>query len=216
MRFLAGRAGPEQAPAYRAVTESASLIGLLKTIVAGLIGLALGLAATWAAVDGGVELGDVELGPWRGNPRAAYADTDPYTRAKRAHTGESPLSQAEGLTFVAARDDDGARLDARCDYVIGGSIPAARLWTLSSIDRDGRPIANATGRNAISSAEIVRDRNGSLEIVAAANARAGNWLPLARGENFRLMLRLYDTTGSAAAGIMSREQMPSVRKGSCS
>lgn len=213
MRSLASK---RACGAHAAVTESASLIGLLKTIVAGLLGVALGLAATWMAIGAGVAPGDVELGPWRGNPQAAYADADPYTRAKRAQTGESPLSQAEGLTFIAARDDDGDRLDARCDYAIGASMPAARMWTLSSIDPAGRPIANTAGRNAIASSEIVRDQDGRFEIVAAANARAGNWLPLAHGETFRLMLRLYDTTGSAAAGIMAREQMPSVRKGTCS
>ncbi|MFN3888998.1 MAG: DUF1214 domain-containing protein [Beijerinckiaceae bacterium] len=214
MRFL-GR-GPGHAAARAALTEFASLIGLLKTIVAGLVGLALGLAASWYAVSGGAAFGEIELGPWRSNPRAAYSDADPYTRATRAHTGESPLSQAEGLTFLASRDDDGHRLDSHCDYVLGGAIPAARLWTLSSIDARGAPVPNAIGRNAISSAEIVRDQDGRFEVIAAPGARAGNWLPLARGHSFQFMLRLYDTTGSAAAGVMSREQMPFIRKGSCS
>jgi len=196
--------------------ESASLIGLLKTILAGLIGVALGLAATWFAIGGGFAFGESTLGPWSANSRAAYVDADPYTRAAKSRSGESPLSQAEGLTFIAVVDDAGDRLDARCDYAIGGALPAARVWTLSSIDAKGAPVGNATGRNAISSAEIVRDQDGRFEIVASANARAGNWLPLASGKSFRLMLRLYDATGSAAAGVMSREQMPTLRKGSCS
>jgi hypothetical protein len=214
MRFLAAKAG--SSASRGAVTEPAILIGLLKTIVAALIGLALGLTATWYAVGGGVNVGSVELGPWRGNPRAAYTDADPYTRAVRARSGQSPLSQAEGMTFLAALDDSGARLNPRCDYVIAGAMPAARLWTLSSMDGDGRPVRNATGRNAITSVEIVRDQNARFEIVAAAQARAGNWLPLAPDESFQLMLRLYDTAGSAAVGVMSREQMPSIRKGTCS
>ena len=214
MRFLDERLG--HAPVRAALTEFASVIGLLKTIVAGLIGVALGLAATWYAVGGSVTFGDAALGAWSGSPRAAYADADPYTRAIRARSGASPLSQAEGLTFFAARDDAGAQLDPRCDYVIGGAMPAARLWTLSSIDQDGKPVANEFDRNAISSVEVVRDQNGAFAVIAAANARAGNWLPIARSTPFILMLRLYDTTGSAAAGVMAREQMPSVRKGTCS
>jgi hypothetical protein len=213
VRFLEESAGP--CGGARRGYGTASLIGLLKTIVAGVIGVALGLTATWAALDRGVSFGEAELGPWRGNPRAAYSDADPYTRALRAQTGAAPMSQAEGLTFLAAQDDDGDRLDPRCDYTIGGATPAARLWTLSSLDRAGKPIANGAGRNAISSAEIVRDHQGRFEIVAAANARPGNWLPLAADEPFQLMLRLYDTTGSAAAGVLAREQMPFVRKGSC-
>lgn len=200
----------------RRSTESASLIGFLKTIAAGLIGGALGLAATWYAAHGGIAAGDAQLGPWRGNLRAAYADADPYTRAQLAISGTSPLSQAEGLTFLAARDDDGARLDPACEYVMAGAMPAARLWTLSSVDANGTPIANGAGRNAISSAEVVRDQNGQFVIAVAASVRAGNWLPIAGSQSFQLMLRLYDTTGSAAAGVMSRDQMPRVRRGSCS
>ena len=192
------------------------MIGLLKTIGAALLGLALGLAATWYAVSGGVNVGLLELGPWRGNPRAASADADPYSRAIRARTGQSPLSPAEGMTFFAAIDDNGTKLDPRCEYFIGGPMPAARVWTLSSIDPDGKPVANATGRNTITSVEIVRDQTARFEIVAAAQARPGNWLPLSPVQPFQFMLRLYDTTGSAAAGVMAREQMPSIRKGACS
>lgn len=192
------------------------LIGLLKTIAAALLGLALGLAATWYAVSGGLNVGSVELGPWRGNPRAAYTDADPYTRAIRARSGQSPLSQAEGMSFFAASDDSGEKLTTRCDYVVAGAMPAARMWTLSSIDGDGRPVRNATGRNAITSVEVVRDQTAQFEVIAAAHARAGNWLPLAEDQPFQLMLRLYDTAGSAAVGVMSREQMPTIRKGNCS
>lgn len=192
------------------------MIGLFKTIVAALVGVALGLAATWFALERGVTFGETHLGAWRGNARAAYSDADPYTRALRARNAESPLSQAEGLTFLAARDDTGERLDPRCDYTIDGAMPAARVWTLSSIDRTGAPVANATGRNAIASTEIVRDQTGGFEIVASPHARAGNWLPLNEAAPFQFMLRLYDNTGSAAVGVMSREQMPRVRKGTCS
>ncbi|MBX9760961.1 MAG: DUF1214 domain-containing protein [Beijerinckiaceae bacterium] len=187
----------------------------MKTIVAGLVGVALGLAATWLALERGVAFGDTQLGPWSGNARAAFSDADPYTRAERARTGESPLSPAEGMMFLAARDSDGARLDPRCDYVFSGALPAARLWTLSSIDRDGRPVANPAGRNAISSAELVRDQDGRFEIIASSRARSGNWLPIAGDASFQFMLRLYDTTGGAAAGVMSDEQMPSLRRAAC-
>ncbi len=191
------------------------MIGLFKTIVAGLVGVALGLAATWLALERGVAFGETHLGPWRANPRAAFADADPYTRAERARTGESPLSQAEGMSFIAARDSDGNRLDPRCDYVFAGPLPAARVWTLSSIDRAGRPLANPAGHNAISSVEVVRDQDGRFDVIASARARSGNWLPIAGDAPFQLMLRLYDTTGSAAAGVMSQDQMPSLRRAAC-
>ena len=51
---------------------------------------------------------------------------------------------------------------------------------------------------------MVRDQDGRFDVIASARARSGNWLPIAGDAPFQLMLRLYDTTGSAAAGVMSR------------
>ena len=191
------------------------LIGLLKAILAAVIGACLGLAATWLALERNVTFGETRLGPWIHNPRAAYADADPYTRAHRARMGDVPLSQGEGLLFFATASADGSPLDPRCDYVISGPMPPARLWTLSAMTPDGQPTQATATRTSISSAEIVRDHAGGFDIIASARARPGNWLPLPPTGAFVFMLRLYDTSGSAAAGVMTGDQMPGLRRGRC-
>lgn len=159
--------------------------------------------------------GDVRLGAWTHQPRAAYADADPYTRARRARDGVSPLSQAEGLSFIARRDASGEPLRPTCDYVIAGRPLAARLWTLSVLTPDGRPAHAPAGPASISSAEIVRDQEGRFMVLASAKARPGNWLALPDEERFVLLLRLYDTTGSATAGVLSADQLPTLRPERC-
>lgn len=190
------------------------MFSLLKSIVAGLLGAALGLGATWFALERTRAFGAVEYGAWTSHPRAASSEADPYTRALIARNGEAPLSQAEGIVFVAERDSDGAPLDPRCDYVFASPTPPARFWSLTTLTPEGRPIANPAGRNAIVSYEVTRALDGDFTVIASARARSGNWLPIAPDRPFIFMLRLYDTAGSSAAGF-GAEQMPRLRRGAC-
>ena len=193
---------------------------LLKVLCAALLGIVLGLGATWSVVERGYRFNAVTAGPWTGFPRNAYADAEPYARAVLARSGEIPLSLAEGLSFIAREDEDGRTLDARCDYIIASPIPAARFWTLTPMTPEGGLIPPAagrfdTGRIGVTSAEIVRDGRGRFEIVASTRARAGAWLPLTPGAPFVLMLRLYDTPASAAAASLTADQMPRLQRGAC-
>ncbi len=192
------------------------MFSLIKSIVATLIGVALGLAATWAAVERGQRFGAVTTGPWVSWPKSAYRDADPYTRASIARTGEIPLSLAEGLFFLARNDATGSALDPRCDYVMGGAIPPARYWTLTAMTPKGALIPNNSDRYGLTSAEIVRAANGGFEVTISSRARPGNWLPTAPGAPYVLALRLYDTPASSSATALAASQMPSLRKGTCS
>ena len=185
-------------------------------LLVALLGAGLGLFATWRTLESGVAFDVVEAGPWRAAPRAALREADPYARAGRARSGEVPLSPAEGLAFFAAQDEDGAPLDARCDYVIESPAPAARFWTLAPLDADGGLAATANGRPALTSAQIVRDSAGRFEIRASRRARAGNWLALPEQGGFMLALRIYDTPLSAQPAAAARAGLPRLRKEHCS
>ncbi len=191
------------------------MLYLIKPLIAVALGIALGLAATYEAVDRGVDLAASHAGPWTDFPKAGSLDADPYTRAIRARTGETPLGLAEGLTFLARADNSGAALDPRCDYSVAGATPATRFWTLTALSPDGHPSAAQTGRRGLSSSELVRDANGGFAIVVAPQARPGNWLPIEPGQPFNLMLRLYDTPVSASAGALDASVMPSIARGHC-
>lgn len=189
---------------------------LLGSLFALLIAAAAGLGATWFTLTRGTAFGAVTIGAWTAWPRTGTPGIDPYARASFARRGAVPVGAGDGVEFVATADDTGRTFDGRCDTVLKGTTPAARFWTLTLYDPDGRLVANSAGRYGFTSQEIVRQADGSIEVVVAPRARAGNWLPTGGAERYVLVLRLYDTPVGAATRAGKEAQMPSISVRSCS
>ncbi len=187
----------------------------LKTLCVILAGIALGLAATYYSVDRGVRFGAVHAGPWTAFPRAGSIEADPYARAAVSRTAEIPLGLAEGLAFIATTDETGKKLDPRCDYTVGGAIPAARDWTITLMNPQGRLIENQAHHYGFTSAALLRAADGAFIITISRTARSGNWLPLGEAKDFDIVLHLYDTPVSATAATLGAAAMPSITRGRC-
>lgn len=184
------------------------LAELLASLV---IALGLGLASAWYMVEA-PRIG-VAVGPWRAVPAVSAETADPYTRARIARTGEIAIGAGEGLVFIAETDERGEALIGNCDYALVGGTPTARLWTLAVTDANGRLPKAVTGRTSIGSRDILRDAAGRFEIVVAASARAGNWLPSHASGPLRLTLRLYDTPLALSPG--GDTAMPRIVRRAC-
>jgi hypothetical protein len=181
-----------------------------------LIAAATGLGATWFALTRGTAFGAVTIGAWTAWPRTGTAGIDPYARASMARSGAVPVGAGDGVAFVAVGDDGGRAFDGRCETVVKGTTPAARFWTLTLYDPEGRLVANAGNRYGFTSQEIVREVDGSFEIVIAPRARPGNWLPTGGTERYILTLRLYDTPVGAATRAGKEAPMPAISERACS
>lgn len=187
---------------------------LIDLVVAIVIAVAVGVSSAWFAVERGRLFGAVTVGAWTAWPREGSTDADPYSLAMLSRTGEVPLGAGEGLSFTAEKDGDGAPLSGRCTYLLEGETPAARMWTLTAYDANGRLMVNVARRPGFHSREIVRNPDGSFAIAIGPSVQSGNWLPVAPVEAFRLVLRLYDTpltTGSQIADLV----MPAIHKVNC-
>jgi hypothetical protein len=206
----------ESGAAARAARREWTLSGLKALPFAVIAALALGSAATLASLQDGPGFGAVRLGAWTSWPQTGNTDIDPYARANLAAQGALPLGEREGLAFIATTDDDGAPLDARCDYRISGEAPAARFWTLSVYDVDGRLRPNPAHRYGLTSTILLRDANGGFIIDAARDARPGNWLPLGEKSRFILVLRAYQAATSAVGDAYEGMSVPSIARGECS
>ena len=106
---------------------------LFKLIITALIGLGLGLGATYHAVErgqAGLIFGGAKAGPWTSWPKTGTREADPYARALFARNGETPLGLTEGLSFIARVDSDARPLKPACGYIVKGAVPAARLSRL--------------------------------------------------------------------------------------
>ncbi|MDR3422852.1 MAG: DUF1214 domain-containing protein, partial [Xanthobacteraceae bacterium] len=154
-----------------------------------MVAAAIGLGATWLTLTRGVAFGSLTIGAWTAWPKSGSVDIDPYARATIARTGELPVGAGDGVAFYAHNDDGGNPFDGRCTYVVSGMTPAARYWTLTLYDAQGRLVANTIDRHGFTSAEIVREADGRFVINVGPRARPGNWLPTGGIERFNKVWR---------------------------
>ncbi|QXX73502.1 hypothetical protein MHY1_00298 [Methylovirgula sp. HY1] len=195
--------------------ECAALTPLFKSLLAVLAGTALGLAATYYILGAGMRFDEVKAGPWTRWSKSGAMDIDPYAHAMLARSGEMPLGSAEGSSFFAWTDNAGAALRGRCDYVLSGSVPSTRYWTLSLYSPTGAIIDNLDKRFGFTSAEILRAADGSFEITISREARPGNWLQVGNVAHFALVLRLYDTLVDFGLSNTAPKALPQIVKGHC-
>lgn len=188
---------------------------LLGTLFALGVAALVGLGGTYLALTRGAAFGALRIGAWTAWPRTGTQNADPYARASIARSGRLPIALGDGLTFIAKADDEGRRLDGRCDVTVSGVTPSARFWTLTLYNLNGELVANALHRYDFTSQEIVRRADGSFVVVIAPRANPGNWLPTGGIERYMLALRFYDT----AVGVATKEgreiPMPAITTRRC-
>jgi len=180
-----------------------------------LIAAPIGLGATWFTLTRGVAFGSLTVGAWTAWPKSGSVDIDPYARAGIARSGELPTGMGDGVAFFAHTDDRGDNFDGRCTFTIGGMTPAARYWTVTLYDPEGRLVANTIDRHGFTSEEIVRDSDGHFAITVAPLARPGNWLPTGGIEQFVLVWRLYDTPIGVSTKTTKEGPMPAIERKGC-
>lgn len=182
-------------------------------ILALVIGSASGLAMTWvmSARDNG--FGALDIGVWRAWPKSGTAEADPYARAVFARSGELPIGLSEGISFVAATDNQGYAIDGHCITRISGKLLPARFWTLTIYDGRGRLIENPAARHGFTSTEVVFGDEGTVDIWLSPRAHSGNWLPTGESERIVAVIRLYDTPTGVARSEAA--QMPSITREKC-
>src|ERR1044072_2675753 len=188
------------------------LFGLLFSFAVAAI---FGLGLTQLALTRGAAFGAITLGAWTARPKPGTSDIAPYARAAIARSGDLPIGSGDGVAFFASTDDAGRPLDGRCTVSLTGTTPAARFWTVTLYDLDGRLVPNAADRYGFTSQEIARRADGSFEIVLAPRARPGNWLPTGGIDRYVVVLRLYDTPVGVATRTAKDAPMPTIAAGAC-
>ena len=188
---------------------------LLGSLLALVIAAAVGLGTTWLTLSRGMAFGAIPIGAWTAWPKTGTRDIDPYARAAIARTGELPVGSGDGVAFYARADDSNRPLDGRCDVAVTGTTPQARFWTVTLYDPQGRLVGNSIDRHGFTSQEIVRQSDGSFDIVIAPRARSGNWLPTGGIDSYVLVLRLYDSPVGVATRAAREVPMPAIAVRSC-
>lgn len=91
----------------------------------------------------------------------------------------------------------------------------ARWWTITVGERGGGAAAEAPGRHALNSSEVIRAGDGGFTITLSGAARPGNWITLEGVQRPAITLRLYDTPLYVNGGLPD-VPLPAITRGDCS
>lgn len=190
----------------------------LKILGVVVVGVPLGLAATWVVTRGGDMGGSVADGPWKTSLVVGSSQSDPYTRARVALHGLLALKRDETIYYTATTDDEGHPLDGHCVYEIKGRDPSTRWWSITAYGDDDYLIPNDENLYSISASSVARAQNGTFHIQVGGlnvhqNKVDANWIPTGT-KTFSLTLRLYNP-GPDVALDPADAVLPTLKKVSC-
>jgi hypothetical protein len=193
---------------------------MIRTVLLTLATLAIaiggGAGSVWYALEAQEGVGAATIGSWTAYPNMGAPDADPYSKARAARQGLLALGRAEGLAFFATHDAGGTPLSRKCSYLIEGSTPPARFWTLYVADRSLRMVDSGHRRKpALQSLAILRNPDNSFVIAIGPDAMPGNWLSVSGDGPMVFVLTLYDTPVAGSIGVEDVE-LPQVLRTSCS
>lgn len=188
---------------------------VLLTAFAIIVAIVGGAGSVWYALRGEHGIGTLTVGPWTSHPNLGSPKADPYSKARVAREGVLALGQAEGLIFTASTDSAGVGLRRECRYVIEGTMPAARFWTLFPADGSMTPLAPEGRRPAaIHSQEVLRLPGNVVSVTLSRHAAPGNWLATSGSGDMTVVLTLYDTQ-VAGGTVLTDLEMPQLIRQDC-
>lgn len=140
-------------------------------------------------------------GPWRTSIHTGSAAANPYERAAVALAGLYALTPAEAVYFTAFTDSAGQTLRGECQYIVRGTPPPARWWSLTAYGADHYLVPNAAGVHARHASNLPATADGRFEIALAAQPNTANGLPIPAMGVFSLTLRLYNPNAAVRAQL---------------
>lgn len=178
-------------------------------------GLGSGVLSAQYAIQQGLATPTVVIGPWQALNEIDISELNPYALAHTSDHGNLKIANFEVLYFTASKDDKERVLSGSCDYVLTGSFPDARWWSLTIYDQQGQLIDNQAERYSFNNTNLSQKKNVSYRINLATNARAGNWIPLKAEKPFVIMLRLY-SPGVGSIRDANQIAFPKIERLACS
>jgi hypothetical protein len=167
-----------------------SIGGVAAWAAAVLVGLVLGVASAWAALEFGRAGFAEHIGQWSYSRAAGARSADPYTRAIIARAGLLALNAREAQYFSLERDETGAPLRESCIYELAGQELGARWWSATLYASDNFLAQNGDHAESVDSTHL----SGPWRVrVAPVRGEAAHWLSSrSAGRGFVLMLRVYN------------------------
>ena len=176
----------------------------LKFVFALILGIAVGLGATWLSLRAGISAFEERSGPWITSREFGSAEAGNRARSIVAVRGLMALPASEAIYFNAATDSAGEPLDGGCRYRVSGPPLAARWWSVTAYGVDAHLIPNPG--HAYSSGG-----DGAEPVLTQIGPDSGlGEIATRDGEPFELTLRAYGPGGDLLDG-----ELPEIERLSC-
>jgi hypothetical protein len=176
------------------------------SVLCGVVG---GWASALSFIDSVGSMPAGAAGNWRMWDLASGTASNPYARAHFLIEGRVPPAQSLFQVYTNSLDDEGSTLSSGCVYKIAASDLESRWWSLSvgplnSQDKDSSA--------AVTSDEVVRGPDRSLDVAMARYPVAGNWIRPATEGTLTLQLVVSNVDEPQATGDL---KLPTVQRVSC-
>ncbi len=164
---------------------------IIRSLLAGLTGLVIGIGSALFLIFGPADFGGVSVGPWRTNTLIGSPDAPGLVRAVVARRGLLALSREQAMYFSADQDSEGRPLQEACTYRLAfPGLPDAFWWSVTLYAED-----DFLAVNGLEAHSVTADDFGLAPIGFAAtvspNRAEGAWISTQNAGAFNLTLRLY-------------------------
>ncbi len=173
------------------MTSTRRVVGWIATVTAGAL---LGVGSAWLWLTRTDPAG-TRIGPWLVNLEAGSSDASTYTRARIALKALLALDRRETLYYIAQQDDARRPLRSRCRYLLSGSIPSARWWSVTAYADDLFLFPDNEQRYSVSGENLTLKAVGRFSAVTGPETPVSGalaWIPTPGDRGLTLTLRLYN------------------------
>ncbi len=179
--------------------------------------MTIGLGTAWYTLEKGLPITTRQVGPWKIWYEAGKVGSDPYTNAFVSRSGWLPMTSTHALYYIAQNDSKNRKISANCTYKLTGKPIAADWWSLGLFDEKGHIIENKAKRYAFNSANTLRKIDGTFTIWLSQKVHSGNWLPLTKGDENSLVMRIFgpQKADDAQAENLIEKNLPVIERISC-
>ena len=196
------------------MTSTRRVVGWIATVTAGAL---LGVGSAWLWLTRTDPAG-TRIGPWLVNLEAGSSDASTYTRARIALKALLALDRRETLYYIAQQDDAGRPLRSHCRYLLSGSIPSARWWSVTAYADDLFLFPDNEQRYSVSGENLTLKAVGRFSAVTGPETPVSGalaWIPTPGDRGLILTLRLYNPSPALQAdpGALSAPRIE--RQGDC-
>ena len=196
------------------MTSTRRVVGWIATVTAGAL---LGVGSAWLWLTRTDPAG-TRIGPWLVNLEAGSTDASLYTRARIALKALLALDRRETLYYIAQQDDAGRPLRSHCRYLLSGSIPSARWWSVTAYADDLFLFPDNEQRYSVSGENPTLKAVGRFSAVTGPETPVSGalaWIPTPGDRGLILTLRLYNPSPALQAdpGALSAPRIE--RQGDC-